>query len=53
MIDEYHISMIPALIGKGARLFEDFDHDKRLSLIKTLFIMGLLILNMRRSIDFL
>ncbi|UTY39204.1 dihydrofolate reductase family protein [Allocoprobacillus halotolerans] len=28
MIDEYHISMIPTLIGKGIRLFEDFDQEK-------------------------
>ena len=41
MIDEYHTSMIPALIGKGARLFEDFDHEKRLSLIKTYVYNGI------------
>ena len=35
MIDEYYISMIPTLIGKGKRLFEDFDQETRLSLIKT------------------
>ena len=41
MIDEYHISMIPTLIGKGKRLFEDFDQEKRLSLIKTYVYNGI------------
>jgi len=41
MIDEYHISMIPTLIGKGTRLFEDFDQEKRLSLIKTYVYNGI------------
>lgn len=41
MIDEYHISMIPTLIGKGIRLFEDFDQEKRLSLIKTYVYNGI------------
>ncbi len=41
MIDEYYISMIPTLIGKGTRLFEDFDQEKRLSLIKTYVYNGI------------
>ena len=41
MIDEYHISMIPTLIGKGTRLFEDFDQETRLSLIKTYVYNGI------------
>lgn len=41
MIDEYHISMIPTLIGKGKRLFEVFDQEKRLSLIKTYVYNGI------------
>ena len=41
MIVEDQISLIPALIGKGARLFEDFDHEKRLSLIKTYVYNGI------------
>lgn len=41
MIDEYHISMIPTLIGKGTRLFEDFDQETRLSLIKSYVYNGI------------
>lgn len=34
-------NMIPTLIGKGTRLFEDFDQEKRLSLIKTYVYNGI------------
>lgn len=51
MIDEYHISMIPTLIGNGTRLFENFDHEKRLSLIKTYVYNGIVDIEYQRKYE--
>ena len=35
LIDRYHISIIPVLIGDGIRLFEKYNHTLQLRLIKS------------------
>lgn len=53
MIDEYYISMIPTWIGKGKRLFEDFDQETRLSLIKTHVYNGIVDIEYQKKYWFL
>lgn len=35
LIDEYQISIIPTLLGKGIELFGELDKEQKLKLIKT------------------
>lgn len=35
LIDRYHISVIPTILGNGIRLFEKADRERKLNLIKT------------------
>lgn len=35
MIDAYHISVIPVLLGKGIRLFQEIERGQRLRLLRT------------------
>lgn len=35
LIDKYYISVIPTLLGKGIRLFEELENEQKLFLIKT------------------
>ncbi len=43
-------NMIPTLIGKGKRLFEDFDQKTRLSLIKTYVYNGIVDIEYKKKI---
>lgn len=50
LIDEYVISIIPVLIGKGIRLFKDIEAESRLKLMKSkVYDSGLVQLNYERE----
>lgn len=41
LIDRYYITVIPTLLGKGIRLFEETEHEQKLSLVKTQHYNGM------------
>lgn len=41
LIDRYYITVIPTLLGKGIRLFEELESEQKLSLVKTQHYNGM------------